>query len=385
MVQMSQILTANVAALVLLFFVKLHTWNQYKTGKLLDIKLLTEMMNLTMLECIFDTVVFWVDGQDFMSARTINYAGNIIYYVLKMTIAYLWPLFIEYKINSSSQKVKKIATILVIPLIVCSLLVLTTPFNSIIFSVNEYNIYTRAGFSFIPNLLILAYVIFGVIKIYLNRDKEDKYLLFPAMFFIIPVSLGVIVQMFHYGISLTFIGLAIGLTGVYMSTQNESAYVDQLCRVYNRRYYNDYISSFCNSSKKDDFIVGILIDMDDFKQINDKYGHNTGDKALQLFSSILRKQINKVGFAVRYGGDEFILIVNKPVTAAETVVASIVNEINSINETGKNEFNLSFSYGIAKMNSDGKMDEFLRKMDTQMYEMKRKRKKQKEASQCIMK
>lgn len=68
MVQMSQVITANVAALVLLIIVKLHIWNQYKTGRLLDINLLSEMMNLTILECIFDTLVFWIDGQNFLGA-----------------------------------------------------------------------------------------------------------------------------------------------------------------------------------------------------------------------------------------------------------------------------------------------------------------------------
>ena len=199
-------------------------------------------------------------------------------------------------------------------------------------------------------------------------------MLIPAMFFIIPVSLGIIVQVFNYGISLTFIGIAIGLTGVYLSTQNESAYMDQLCGVYNRRYYNDYVCSFCNSSKKEDFIIGILIDMDNFKQINDKYGHYAGDKALQLFSSVLRKQMDDVGFVVRYGGDEFILITKQSEATAEAVVANIVKEIDAINATGKNEFHLAFSYGIASMNSDSNTDEFLRTMDTRMYEMKRSRK-----------
>lgn len=379
MVQMSQIITANVAALVLLIIVKLHMWDQYKAGRLLDIKLLSTMMHLTILECIFDTLVFWVDGKNFLGAREINYAGNIIYYILKVAIVYFWPLFIEYKINSSYKKVKKLATIFAIPLVACSLLVLTTPFSGIIFTINEDNIYTRTeNYFIIPNLMIILYVVFGAVKVYLNRKKEEKYLLIPAIFFIVPVLLGIVVQVFSYGISLTFIGIAIGLTGVYLSTQNESAYKDPLCGVYNRRYYIDYVRSFCNSRKKDDFLVGILIDMDNFKQINDKYGHCAGDKALQLFGSVLREQIDDIGFAVRYGGDEFILISKQSEAAVDAVIADIVKEIDEINATGKNEFQLSFSYGMAKLNLDSNMNEFLRIMDARMYEMKRNRKIQNE-------
>ena len=379
MVQMSQVITANVAALVLLIIVKLHMWNQYKAGRLLDIKLLSKMMNLTMLECIFDTLVFWIDGQNFLGARAINYAGNIIYYILKVGIVYFWPLFIEYKISSSYKKVKKLATIFAIPLLACSLLVLTTPLHGIIFTVNENNIYTRTeNYFIIPNLMIVLYVLFGAVKVYMNRKKEEKYLVIPAIFFIVPVLLGIIVQVFSYGISLTFIGIAIGLTGVYLSTQNESAYKDPLCGVYNRKYYIDYVRSFCNSRKKDDFLVGILIDMDNFKQINDKYGHYAGDKALQLFGSVLRKQIGDIGFAVRYGGDEFILVSKQSEAVVNTVVANIVKEIEEINATGKNEFQLSFSYGMATLNSESNMNEFLKTMDAHMYEMKRNRRLQNE-------
>ena len=378
MVQMSQIITANVAALVLLMIVKFHMWNQNKTGRLLEIRLLSIMMNLTMAECVLDTLVFWIDGQNFFGARVINYTGNILYYILKVVIAFLWPLFIEYKINSSLTKVKKLATVLAIPMIACSLLVISAPLNGIIFTINEENIYTRTGYWFlIPSILIFVYVIFGTIKVYLNCEKEEKYLLIPAMFFIIPVLLGIVVQLLKYGISLTFIGIAIGLTGVYLSTQNESAYMDQLCGVYNRRYYNDYVRSFCNSRKKDEYIVGILIDMDGFKQINDKYGHYVGDRALQLFGSVLRKSVEKIGFAVRYGGDEFILVTKQTEAEAETVVTNILKSIDEINASGKYEFQLAFSYGIANLNSDNNMDEFLRMMDARMYEMKRNKVKSK--------
>ena len=118
--------------------------------------------------------------------------------------------------------------------------------------------------------------------------------------------------------------------------------------------------------------------MDNFKQINDKYGHYAGDKALQLFASVLRKQIDNIGVVVRYGGDEFILITKQSEATANAVVANIIKEIDEINSTGNNKFHLAFSFGIANMNSDSNMDEFLRTMDDRMYEMKRNKKIQDE-------
>lgn len=375
MVQLIQIVTTNAAAFLLLMIVKLHMSEQMGGKGLLDSRILRVMMNLTMFQCVFDTLVFWVDGQTFPLARELNWIGNIAYYILNGMIAYFWPLFTEYKISASYEKVKRKAIIYGIPLVLNALLIASTPLNGIVFTVSEDNIYSRTGYLFIiPTILIFAYIILGTANIYINRKKEGKYMLFPAIYFVTPVSLGMIIQSLHYGISLTFIGIAIGLTGVYMSTQNESAYIDQLCGVYNRRYYNDFVRSFCGSGKKGSSLTGVLIDMDNFKPINDNFGHHIGDKALMIFAEVLRKNISDIGFAVRYGGDEFILITKQSEEAAAAAVENIQKEIDAINASGENEFTLGFSYGMATIQPNSDSDEFLNAMDARMYEMKKARK-----------
>ncbi len=372
MVQLTQIITANASAFFLLMIVKIHMNTHVRGRVFLDAHILRIMINLTLFQCFFDSLVFWIDGKSFIGARELNYFGNIVYYILNGTIAYFWPLFTEYKLSNNPQRVKRLAFILGIPLFLCALLIMSAPFNGIVFTISEDNLYSRTGFFFaIPTMLIFVYVICGTLNIYMNRKKEGKYMLFPAIYFVTPLSIAMLVQMLHYGISLIFIGIAIAITGVYMSTQNESAYIDQLCGVFNRRYYNDYIRSFCNSTKKDDSLTGVLIDMDRFKQINDTFGHHTGDKALIIFSSILRKNMHDSGFAVRYGGDEFILITKQSEEVAETIVSRIAKEIGAINTSGENEFHLAFSYGISTLKAGNDSDDFLGAMDRKMYEMKK--------------
>lgn len=375
MVQYSQILTANASAFLLLVLLKLHMNRQSKISSLLDVRLLSAMINLTMFQCLLDTLVFWIDGKLFPMARELNYIGNIVYYILNVTVSYLWSLFTEYKLNCSSTTLKKHAIALGIPLVLTAIFVALTPFNGFLFTITENNEYTRTGFNFlIPTVLIVFYLIFGTIRVYFHRRSKGKYMIFPAIYFITPILLAVTVQTLNYGISLIYIGITIGLTGVYLSTQSDSAYIDQLCGVYNRRYYNDYIRAFFNSKSKNSAITGVLIDMDNFKPINDEFGHDVGDEALVQFSSILRKHMSAIGFAVRYGGDEFILITKQPEQAAEKAVADITQEIDEINASGRNDFDLEFSYGIASKSSDSSSEDFLKMMDERMYEMKKGRK-----------
>lgn len=375
MVQLTQIITADASAFLLLVIVKLYMSRQVKRNALLDAKLLTLMMNLTMFQCFFDVLVFWIDGKTFPLARELNYLGNMLYFTLNMTISFLWPLFAEYKINSGAR-MRRLALLLGIPLALCILLVASAPLNGLVFTVTADNLYARAGLHIIPTLVAAFYLLFGTIRVYGSRGDGGKYMIFPAIYFITPVTLAIITQTVCYGISLILIGIAIGLTGVYLSTQSESAYIDQLCGVFNRRYYNDYIRAFCNAGNKESTVTGVLIDMDNFKAINDEFGHDVGDKALVRFSSILREHINSIGFAVRCGGDEFILITREAPQEAERAIEEIARGVDEFNASGREAFQLAFSYGIAQITADNSSDDFFKAMDNRMYDMKRARKVQ---------
>ena len=95
-----------------------------------------------------------------------------------------------------------------------------------------------------------------------------------------------------------------------LNAYDKKLYTDVLTGAYNRRYFEDEL-------RQRSISAGVaLIDMDDFKLCNDTYGHNAGDKALSMFVSIIRKCIRKTDILVRYGGDEFILII--PGVGADT-------------------------------------------------------------------
>lgn len=372
MVQMTQIITANASAFLLLLTLRIHMGSRIKAAKLPDTKIFSLMMYLTMFQCFFDTLVFWVDGENFPLAKELNYIGNVAYYILSLFISYLWPLFIGYKLYSRFSK--RLVTAVTIPMVIVSALALATPFTGFFFTITDENIYVRNGFfPLIHSMLVVAYILLGTIMVYTTPQKEGKYMFFPVICFIVPILAAIIFQALNYGTSLVFIGVAIGLTGIYMSTQNESAYIDNLCSVFNRRYYNDYIRAFSNSDK-DGTVTGILIDMDNFKTINDTLGHSEGDNALILFSSVLRRHTDSTGFAVRYGGDEFIIITKLSEQDAKKIAQDITNELETINASGENKFTLGFSYGIATITSSTTSDDFLNAMDKRMYEMKQSRK-----------
>lgn len=85
---------------------------------------------------------------------------------------------------------------------------------------------------------------------------------------------------------------------------NDELYKDALTGAYNRRYFEDELKTRMETS-------GVaMIDIDDFKLCNDTYGHNAGDAALETLVKVIRKYIRKTDLLVRYGGDEFLLLVS---------------------------------------------------------------------------
>ena len=81
---------------------------------------------------------------------------------------------------------------------------------------------------------------------------------------------------------------------------------DALTGLYNRRYLNRYLERLAQKGKKD--VYAALIDLDFFKKVNDEYGHAFGDEVLIEFARILERNLIADGIAVRFGGEEFMLI-----------------------------------------------------------------------------
>ena len=146
-----------------------------------------------------------------------------------------------------------------------------------------------------------------------------------------------------------------------LSGYNEKLYQDALTGVYNRRYYEDRIKKMTAS-------VGVaMIDMDDFKIYNDTYGHNAGDLALITTVEAIRRCIRKNDTLIRYGGDEFLLVLQGiSETMFREKLKQIRTEIYNANVPTYSRLQLSASIGGVK--SAGRtVEETVMEADKFMY------------------
>lgn len=153
------------------------------------------------------------------------------------------------------------------------------------------------------------------------------------------------------------------LVGKLQGYQNK-LYIDPVTGVYNRRYFEDEIRNMQNSA-------GVaMIDLDDFKLYNDIYGHDMGDQVLCIVADVIKNCIRKTDKLIRYGGDEFLLILSDMVRGTlRGKLLRIQEAIENATIPNCSRLKLTASIG-GVISEDGKIDEAIAKADQLMYKAK---------------
>jgi diguanylate cyclase (GGDEF)-like protein len=150
---------------------------------------------------------------------------------------------------------------------------------------------------------------------------------------------------------------------------------DPLTGVYNRHYFNETIETEIARSRRYKHPTGFLmIDIDHFKDINDRLGHQTGDRVLTRVGEFLREQLRSVDWIVRYGGDEFLIVLPETDGGAKTVAERIQQaELPIEGAVGESAFSITLSVGASYWASgaEGPIAAVLAEADKAMYEQKR--------------
>ncbi len=217
-------------------------------------------------------------------------------------------------------------------------------------------------------LLLLFMLAATIVQAFLTRDL--RYI-WPFFFLGIVITHDVWALAFDisnlmisgYGVIVTGIALSIILVEDYrnlyssMVESYERSISDHLTGAYSRGYLNEL--------RVDERSSLIFMDLDNFKRLNDKKGHDYGDKILRTLVETIKENIRRSDAVVRYGGDEFALVLkNCSPEHAEEVAQRILEDFKA--ETGE-----EFSYGVSSCNEG--LKNALIEADKRMYEMKRRK------------
>lgn len=153
----------------------------------------------------------------------------------------------------------------------------------------------------------------------------------------------------------------------------DQAASDPLTGLYNRRLFEEHFEKELNRALRyNQHLALVILDLHQFKEVNDRYGHPQGDLLLQAAAVTLRKSLRTSDYAFRIGGDEFaLLLVHSDTEQANTLARRIRSNFGSVAGPLQNSVGLGMDYGIAVFPVDGDQKEVLvRIADQRLYEMK---------------
>jgi len=297
-----------------------------------------------------------------------------IYFLLIPLIISIWVLYINFHIYENNQYTKKLLILLSPVVMIHFLFIVFSVFGfNFVFGLDSMGNYYRG--EYYNTILILSFLVLISSLFYISwhRNILSKSDWFALMIFPIPPMIASLLQFVNPEITLLWPSMTVSLIIIYINIQSKIINTDPLTGLYNRREFDKQVIYLSNmkSSKKN--ICAIMIDIDDFKLINDEHSHQIGDIALVDLGVILKKSVRKDDFVARIGGDEFCVILE---TDDEGVLFEIVDKINeniryyNQKKQFKLPMDLSMGYGVYNPKYYKSFQEFFDKLDQKMYSEK---------------
>jgi diguanylate cyclase (GGDEF)-like protein len=302
----------------------------------------------------------------------LNTAFNTLLYVCIPAAPAMWIIYADYHVNKSERRIRKLSAILLATMGANAVISLLSIRFNLYFYISADNVYSRGPYFLVFIGYIFLLLFYSLLFIVRSRKQLGSLHFFSLLQFFIPPVVGIVLQTLMYGTSYNWAGMALSLLIAYFYIQDRDLNTDYLTGVYNRRELDSYIQMKIRNSARP--FAAIMLDIDTFKRINDEFGHETGDQALRDTVSILKKNLRPCDFLARYGGDEFVVLLNiDDREKLRHVMRRISASVDAFHAEVRRPYSISLSMGGDVYDASAQMTaaEFFKHIDDLMYENKR--------------
>jgi len=209
----------------------------------------------------------------------------------------------------------------------------------------------------------VIFTIYIVVKFNCNDTKATNIAYIAYVFIAALVSLNDTIGL---------AGVSVSILALFLSCELTAFRMDALTKISNRKHLYEHIERMTKHKKH---FTLIMLDLDKLKDINDTYGHVTGDEAIVTATSIIKSQIRQNDFFARYAGDEFMIVLDScDRYTVRSFLSRIDRSFNSFNEESGKKYSLSVSFGYY-INEEciTNVTELIEKADENMFKNKRKK------------
>ena len=365
-------------AIILLCFL-LYTFRRGRARHVLsDENLFIGMLFVNLALLTLDCASTLLDGHTGAAAAAWNRAIACAFYALSPMMSYFYVLYCEIKLGVSPDTFARRMRTYLMPVLLNLVLSISSLFAPVIFWIDNNNRYQRGElfpFSMVLSLLLVVMAMLEICYVMLQKKASQRRLCLPLLLFPLPPLIGAILQFFLPRLSIIWVSTVFSLLPLYLSFQNVQIMTDSLTGLYNRSQLAPYLYRKTNRIAPHRTLFLVMLDLDRFKSINDTYGHLTGDSALTEAANCIRHSLAPDDFAVRFGGDEFVVIAERAAAAdLQRFFTALQQETARYNALPDRQYRLSFSFGYSVWPArGGSIDDFISQADREMYDCKQKK------------
>lgn len=372
-------MSINLFPLVMLLVIYIS--NRRKISTAPDRRQFDILTVLTMGLLLINTLSYGLEGMPGAGVNTALWILHMIHAFLVVGVAAEWLIYVSFRLKIGGTKVhaRRMMKYMMVTNGALAVFAVTTPWTHWLFYITSDNAYKNGEYCYVPYLvsivLLLATLVMSVKTYRSEVSREQRRECYYLVVCGIIALLGMVVQHILTDWWVAAPCLSLAILFIYLNAQNRQITTDALTGLNNRREFDQQIVKMAEQFRGSNWGI-LMLDVDDFKMINDTFGHAVGDEALWEMADILRRTLGKdKTFISRYGGDEFAVI-GKWESEEETrmAITKVEEEAVRFNKTSGKEYKLSFSIGYAMWNEVGILDGLVEKADERMYIIKARKK-----------
>lgn len=328
------------------------------------------------LFCIADMLNYILSGNMGGAVKPLLYIINTIYFSASVLASYIWYLYVLAKLGYHKGRRHIIRYLMMLPF--CLFLVISSlsPVLGWIFTITDENTYQRGSALWIHWICAWGYIVIPtvltLIHIIKEKDKNQRKQIYPLFIFALFPVIASIVQIFIPSSSLIQVGMVLSSVIVYIKVQDRHVLTDTLTGLYNRSYFDRYLTEKVKLVSKDAPIFLLMMDIDDLKGVNSIMGRGRGDEILKSLAYVIQKTSQKYPKTAiaRYDNDEFAMFgYGYELEGIKEIIKNIEDGIKEVNLNSSYSIDVSIGYIKGTKESFVSVDQMIDLADLEMHKV----------------
>lgn len=319
--------------------------------------------------------ISWSTGEFGNTSQiAVHYWSNVVFLANIGLTAAFGLGYLDYKIFGNAEAYKKRIFVYLIPTYLNIGFAVFNHFSrGFLFNIDHNNVYTRGIAANVSSGFLYVFAILVVINFYKHKKLVTGRVAQAITIYVFVPILGSVLQMLAYGTTFGMPAYTLASFLTFLLVEKDEMARDPLTQLYTRANLENRLRYKLKSYEP--FTV-ILIDLNDFKLINDTYGHLEGDRVLQKVSEILTHSINVEDMVCRYGGDEFFILIENSKNIESNFIEALDESVERYNRANQKPYDVKLSYGMEYVADPRhiKLEALIHRIDQEMYEDKIRRK-----------